>query len=144
LGMDDLREKLRNMIVVEDISAIQIMSERTGLSEDDVRDVLHEIVEAGELSGHFTPDGSRFFRDDIPPPPATKGPEEEPPEFMKYDTRPGRIVATIGFIVVVGSLVGRVIVSGSVAAENVAHISLLAGLVVLMAGCYQIGRRPTP
>ena len=131
-------------LVEDNVSATEIMSSRTGIPKSEVIALLEELLSDGPIQGHLTKDGERFFRDDakVSEKPSLPG-EIDEPEFMSYDTRPGRLLAMIGFIIVI---VGLVIVSiaADFTMQNIAATILLIGTALLLVGCYQIGRRKAP
>ncbi len=70
--------------------------------------------------------------------------KEEEPEFLKFNTKPGRYAAEAGLAVVVISYLTLVIFHGNMDVENVTVGMILIGFLSIMAGCYYIGRRKTP
>ncbi len=142
--MNDVKEKLKHLIKVKKISAIQLLSEDIGLAEDEVIATIQEMIQEGILEGHFSDDNSRFFlKLDIPEPP-TRTVEEEPLPFMEYDTRPGKIVALLGLSVMIAGAILHAAVAGNELAENAFYIMSFIGVATMICGCYYIGRRPTP
>ncbi|MHA2140309.1 MAG: hypothetical protein ACXADC_05335 [Candidatus Thorarchaeota archaeon] len=144
--MTDTKTRLKSM-VDDNISSIQMMGEKLGMELDDVVSLLNEMINEGMIEGHVTGDGLRFFREKVE---VSKAPkihaEDDVPDFLKYDTRPGKIIALIGFIVVIAGLVVSYSASESQSAFllNAAALLLLAGVFLMMLGGYQVSRRPAP
>ncbi|TFG12823.1 hypothetical protein EU537_08345 [Candidatus Thorarchaeota archaeon] len=143
--MTDIKDKLVRMIKNQDISSIELMANSLGIPEAQVQDLLIELTEEKRLNGYLTPDGRRYFSRDVKPSqkPAVHK-EGKQPRFLEYDTRPGRIVAVIGLILVAAAIVFLFQAGGDLVRENFGTALLLIGLLIMMGGCYQIGRRPTP
>lgn len=141
--MTDSRKLLQDLIE-DNVSSTQIMSSKTGISQKEVITILEEMLNEGIIKGQLTTDGERFFRGDAKVSEKPSIPVKlDEPAFMSYNTRPGRIIATLGFIIVI---IGLVIVSlaADFVMQNVAATVLLIGTALLLAGCYQIGRRKAP
>ena len=141
--MTDSKKVIQDLIE-DNVSATEIMSSRAGIPKDEVVAILETLLNEGTIKGHLTSDGERFFREDakVSEKPSIPG-EIDEPAFMSYDTRPGRIIATFGFIIVI---VGLVIVSiaADFVMQNIAAAVLLVGTALLLGGCYHIGRRKAP
>ena len=69
--------------------------------------------------------------------------EDEQPGFLTYNTRPGKIIALIGFLVLAGGLTFNTFVQ-DIQGQNFAAILILVGLLVFLIGLYWIARRGTP
>jgi len=126
------------------LSSIEVMSEELGVNQEEVRMMLHELLEQGVLRGRITEDGIRFFQDGlrVSEQPSVSVKEKEP-RLLKYSTKPGRYVAEAGLAVVVISYLSIVIFHGNIDVENIAVGMILVGLLLLAAGCYYVGRRKT-
>ncbi|MFW9803014.1 MAG: hypothetical protein ACFFFC_10195 [Candidatus Thorarchaeota archaeon] len=144
--MSDPRIQLREM-VENNISSIQLMSDRLGVEVDKVASMLNEMVTEGSLEGKITLDGLRFFRKDVE---VSKAPKieisDEGPAFLRYDSRPGRIIAIIGLVVVfIGMGVSYFAAeSQSLTLLNQAIAAIGIGILLMIIGGYQVSRRPTP
>ena len=143
--MTDTKDNLVRMVKDQDISSVGLMADSLGIPEEQVQEQLIELTEENRLIGYLTPDGKRYFRRDVKPSekPAVHK-EERQPVFLEYDTKPGRIVAFAGLVVVAAAIVLLFQAGGDLGQENFGTALLLIGLLVMMGGCYQIGRRPTP
>ncbi|MFW9908327.1 MAG: hypothetical protein ACFFEF_07110 [Candidatus Thorarchaeota archaeon] len=143
--MSDMKETLVQLIMDHDISAIQILAEKIGADEDTTRSLLEELTAEGKLDGYLTEDGRRYFRAkvDVSHKP-TITMKEPTPEFLSYNTRPGRIVAIIGFIIIIAGFVVLSLSGGIMYYENLGLSILLFGVMIALSGCYWIGRRKTP
>ncbi len=142
--MADAKERLVDLVKNRDLSSIQVMASELSLDEDEVRSFLAELATEGRLNGYITEDGKRFFRSDITVPTPGHTTPEDVPEFLKYDTLPGKFLAFVGLMIMVIAGVLLAIFSGTIYYENLGTALLLIGLVTTMAGCYHIGRRKTP
>ncbi|MHA2118814.1 MAG: hypothetical protein ACW98J_07830 [Candidatus Thorarchaeota archaeon] len=144
--MTDTKTRLKAM-VDENVSSIQLMSERLGVEMDEVVTLLEEMISDGSVEGQVTQDGLRFFRETVKVSEAPKIPvQQDVPDFMKYDSRPGKIMVIIGFAIIVAGLVVSYMASDSHSAFLLyeAAFLLLIGIILIMLGGCQVGRRPTP
>jgi hypothetical protein len=143
--MDEAKSKLVSLVNDKDISAVQLMADRLGIDEDGVRKLLIELVEEGLLDGHISEDGRRFFKSKVNVQATPETVEQEyVPEFMKYNTKIGKLVAYIGIMIMVLAGAFVVFLSNSVYYQNLGLVLLLVGLIITLAGLYWIGRRKTP
>ncbi len=144
--MDERKDKLVKLVIERDISSISIMSYELGIEEEDVQNLLSQLTEEGRMSGYLTEDGKRYFRSDIKITPTKSVHIEsaEKPDFLRYNTTIGKIIAMIGFIMLVLAIVMLNLVIGDLNAENFAAALILVGLIVMLSGCYWIGRLQTP
>jgi hypothetical protein len=139
------KDCLAHMVKDENLSSIEVMSDELGVSQDELRTMLHELVEQGALKGRITEDGMRFFQDVVRVSEQPLIPmKEKEPEFLKFNTKPGRYAAEAGLAIIVISYLTLAIFRGNLDVENVAVGMILAGLLLMMTGCYYIGRRKTP
>ncbi|MBN2230850.1 MAG: hypothetical protein JW779_14780 [Candidatus Thorarchaeota archaeon] len=141
--MVDRKEMLIKLVMERDISSIQVMADDLLTDEDTIRNLLEELVSEGKLKGYITADGRRFFRRDVSPP-SKELKHEDVPEFMKYNTAPGKYTALIGIIIMIvaGTLLS--LFSGIIYYENMGVSLLLIGIAITLTGCCYIGRRKTP
>jgi hypothetical protein len=139
------KERLTRLIQHDNLSSIEAISADLGVSQDEVRVMLQALLQEGVLKGRITPDGLRFFRNGVrvSEQPAVPSKEQEP-EFLRFNTRPGRYAAEIGFVVVVISYLILIIVRGNTDVENIAVGMILVGIIMMLTGCYCVGRRKTP
>jgi len=142
--MEDKSELLTKLILQENISAIAVLSERTGLKPDDVIDMINELMGKGRLNGTFTEDGLRFFKSTVKLSGARViHSEEKLPEFLSYNTKRGKVTAIVGLLILVSGAIISVLVS-DVQGQNFAALLILFGLVVFLFGLYFIARRGSP
>lgn len=144
--MTDTKTQLKDMIN-ENVSSIQIMSDKLEIEMEEVIALLNELLADGSIEGTITKDGLRFFRDKVKlsdRPSVTI--EDEGPKFLKYNTRPGKIITIIGFSIVICGLVLSYVASSTHSFEmlNLTALVLAIGLGCMMIGGYQVARRPTP
>ena len=67
------------------------------------------------------------------------------PHFPEFNPMPGRITAVIGLIIVVIGLGGYYIVDPfDFQLQSAFAGILLIGIVIMLSGCYYLGRRKTP
>jgi hypothetical protein len=138
------KDDLIDLVINENVSAIQILEDRLGISEDEVIELINELVDEGGLVGTLTDDGKRFFKSEVKlsAAPAIER-EDAPPDFMRFNTKPGIITAIIGFI-----MVGAGVTVNSYAADpieqNFAAILIFLGIFVAIVGLYCLAQRKTP
>lgn len=145
MGMSAQKERLAKLVMDEDLSSVAILSTRLGMGEDEVKAMLQQLTTEGVLKGRLTPDGQRFFREDlrVSSRPAVSSSDEEP-AFMRYNSKPGKYAAVVGFIIVVSGYVLLTLGQGDMGAETQGIVLMLLGLFILILGCYYVGRRKTP
>ena len=66
--------------------------------------------------------------------------EDSLPEFMSFDTRPGRIAAIIGLIIIA---IG-VVTFSVLGMQDIGAIIVFVGVAVLFSGLFYLSRRKTP
>jgi len=142
--MDD-KEILIHHIMELDVSAIELLAKTVRTDDDGTRILIDELVEEGRLEGYITEDGRRFFktRVQVSDKPRIQS-EEKLPDFMTYNAAPGRIVAAIGAIMGIIGGAFLVLSGGIIYYENFGLAMLLFGVVIMLSGCFWIGRRETP
>ncbi len=126
------------------VSAIAILSEKLELDEEAIIELINELISEDKLHGMMSEDGARFFRSDAK---VSDAPvihrDDTMPEFLSYDTRPGKVIAIIGFIVLIGAgLINYY--STDVTEENFAAILFLVGLAIFLSGLYLVTKKETP
>jgi len=142
--MNENKEKLLHLVVENNVSAIMILSEKLELDPEAVTELINELVTENALHGVISEDGKRFFRNDAK---VSGAPvihrNESMPEFLSYDTRPGKAIAIIGFLVLIGGgLVSYY--ATDVAEADFAAILFLVGLAIFLGGLYLATKRDTP
>jgi hypothetical protein len=143
--MNELKDRLVNLVVNEDISSIELMCRELELDDDKTRSMLEELCQEGRINGYITEDGRRFFRRDIEVSPLpTIHQEGSMTNLGTYDSRPGKVTAIIGLILVIIGYSMLWIMGSVLSLENVASAILLVGLAFLLGGCYWIGSHKTP
>ena len=122
-----------------------MMSSELGIPQEEVKTLLTELTEEGTINGHLTEDGKRYFKHDakVSEAPVIQG-REDVPDFMKFDTRPGKIAALFGLIVAVIGSYGFMTADGNLPMENFGAVLMLIGVAVIMIGCFYISMRKTP
>ena len=142
--MNDKKEKLVSLIMNHNVSAIAILSEKLALDQDAVIELINELISENGLHGMVSEDGVRFFKSDAK---VSDAPvihrDDKLPEFLSYDTRPGKIVAIIGFIVLIGAgLINNY--ATDVTERDFAAILFFVGLTVFFGGLYLATKKQTP
>jgi hypothetical protein len=141
--MSETKEKLIQFIIEDDISSIQIMSRRLGITEDDVRELLDELSGDGILIGYISKDGQRFFRHDLKQPrKESKATDDYVPEYVKFDTRPGIIISIVGIIILIVS--AFFYTSTDLGLIFISSITMLLGVSIFLIGCYCISMKRSP
>lgn len=122
-----------------------MMSSELGITQEEVRIRLTELTKEGILNGYLTEDGERYFKHDakVSEAPVIQG-REDVPDFMKFDTRPGKIAALFGLVVAVIGSYGLMTAGDNIPMENFGAALMLIGVAVIMAGCFYISMRKTP
>ncbi|MDF1539633.1 MAG: hypothetical protein P1Q69_12105 [Candidatus Thorarchaeota archaeon] len=143
--MDD-KEILVHHIMGLDVSAIELLAKAVDTDEEDTRTLIEELVKEGKLEGYITEDGRRFFKTQVrvSDKPTILLVEEKVPEFLTYNTAPGRFIAIIGVIIDVIGFVSLSVSGGIQYFENLGLVLLLIGTIIAFSGCFWIGRRKTP
>lgn len=143
--MTNMREKLVHLITVDDLSSVQMFSSKLGISQEEVRILLTELTQEGTLDGYLTEDEERYFRHDAK---VSEAPvihrKESIPDFMKFDTRPGRIAAIFGLALATIGAYGLMNAGDNLEMENISAVLTLIGVVVTIAGAFYLTMRKTP
>jgi len=142
--MSDNKDQLVSLVVEHNVSAIITLSEKLKIEPDAVIEMINELISEGKLQGTITDDGTRFFRSDAKVSDAPVIPrEEELPEFLSYDTRPGYAIAIIGAIILLGGALVSVFATDTSEQDFAAGLFLI-GLAILFVGLYLVTKRKTP
>ncbi|MGQ4912957.1 MAG: hypothetical protein ACP6KW_12365 [Candidatus Thorarchaeota archaeon] len=140
----DNTEKLIKLIVEENVSALQLMEDELGLSHDEVVDLIGRAVAEGKVRGTLSEDEQRFWKAEVKLSDAPVIPrEEKEPDFLNYDTRPGKIIAIIGLLILIA---GGLILSfaADTTEQDFGTVITFVGVAVLLIGLYIVSRRDTP
>ena len=141
--MNELEEKLVHYVLNEDISAIQIMSRRLGISQDEVRVHLDNLIGDGKLVGYISKDGQRFFRHDLKQPhKESKAIDDYVPDYGTFNTRPWIILSIVGLIILGISVVFYPSSNPGIAVGS--SIGMFLGLALTLIGCYCVSMRRSP
>ncbi len=140
-----MKKRLTHLVNEQDLSAIQLLASEVGLTEEETLEILRGTLKEGLIDGYITEDNKRIFKNavTVSDRPSISG-EETPPDFLSYNSAPGKAVACIGFLVIIAALVILATSGGIIYYENLGTLFLLFGVVVTLSGCYWIGRRRTP
>lgn len=142
--MNENKEKLVNLVIEHNVSAIVTLSENLKIEPEAVIELINELISENKLHGMLTDDGSRFYRSDAKVSDAPVIPrDDEEPDFLTYDTRPGFAIAIIGALVLVGgTLVNNY--ATDIAERDFAAMLFLIGIAILFCGLYLVAKRKTP
>jgi len=142
--MSEKKGELLDLIMNQNVSAIQTLADRLEITSDEVIELINTLLEEGTIKGTLTEDGVRFFRSEIKLSAAPTIPRDEsPPDFMNFNTRPGRGTAIFGFILIAAGLIVNANAL-DVIEQNFAALLILFGMLFVMSGLYCISRRKTP
>ncbi len=144
--MTDIRGRLKSLVTEHHLSSIALLSQRLGVDPKIVQELLLTMVEEGTLRGRISDDGARFFRDDVTSEDhrvTSQSEDDELPAFMRYNERPGYIVAVLGLSIMSIAILLLQLSGSDIALENLSFVILLVGVFTMLCGCYHIGRRPT-
>ena len=104
--MSEKKDELVDLVLNENVSAIQILVDRLGITSDEVIDLINDLLKEGKLNGTITEDGSRFFKSDVKLSEApTIERSEDLPDFMSFNSKPGMVTAIIGFIIIAAGVI---------------------------------------
>ena len=139
--MAEKKQELVRLVNEENVSAIVLLADMLDLTNDEVRALIEESMKEGSIKGSLTDDGQRFFKSEIivSEAPVIRS-DDSLPDFMTFDTRPGRITSIIGLIIVA---IGVVIFSG-LGLQDLGAIIVFVGVFVLFSGLFCLSRRKTP
>lgn len=142
--MSDKKEKIVSLIMTHNVSAIAILSKKLELDPDAVIELINELVSENVLHGLISEDGVRFFRSDakISDAPVIHR-DDKMPEFLSYDTRPGKVIAIIGFIVLIGAGIVNYYAT-DVPERDFAAILFFVGLIIFFGGLYLATKKQMP
>ncbi|MHA1587840.1 MAG: hypothetical protein ACTSV9_03575 [Candidatus Thorarchaeota archaeon] len=143
--MTYMKERLVHLVNVDDLSSVQMFGGELGISQEEVRTLLTELTGEGTLKGYLTEDGKRYFKRDAKISEAPVIPREETvPDFLKFDTRPGKIAAVFGLVLAAIGAYGVVNAGDNLQMESFSAALALIGAVVAIAGGFYLTMRKTP
>jgi len=141
----DMKDLLCQIVEDNRISLISMMSDLTGINEEQIRYLLEELVEEGTLEGSFTPDGQRFFLSEVTVSTAPVAPtKDEGYHVEKRDTKLSKLIFIIGVVLIVAGYIVRNLVSLNEILEHIGVGVLMIGLVVLASGWLMFSRANPP
>ena len=142
--MSEKKDELVDLVLNENVSAIQILVDRLGITSDEVIDLINDLLKEGKLNGTITEDGSRFFKSDVKLSEApTIERSEDLPDFMSFNSKPGMVTAIIGFIIIAAGVIVNTYSSDALE-QNFAAILILLGMLIAFTGLYCLSQRKTP
>jgi len=142
--MSDKKEMLLDLVLNRNVSAIVTMSEKTNSEPDEVIEMLRDLVTEGRLHGSITDDGTRFFKSDarVSAAPVIHR-DDQGPEFLRFNTRPGYVTAIIGAIILTAGIVVNIYAVDQTE-HDFAALLILVGVLIFFAGLFFVARRKTP
>jgi hypothetical protein len=142
--MENREQLLLELILKENLSAIATLADRLSTEPEEVRKLIQDLLMRGELNGSMTEDGQRFFKSSIK---VSSAPgihrDEELPAFLMYNTKPGRILAIVGFFILASGVVLNSYPAG-IEQQNLDIVLILIGLLAFLIGLYLTARGGTP
>ena len=142
--MSEKTDELVDLIINENVSAVQILEDRLGITSDEVVELIKELLETGKMNGTLTDDETRFFKSDVKLSDApTIERDDEPPDFMSFNAKPGIVTAIIGFIIIAAGVVVNSF-STDALEQNFAAILIFIGMIIAFVGLYFLSKRKTP
>ncbi len=144
--MSEVKDQIVKIITDGDLSSIQIISDRVGRTPEETIVAIQQLIAEGKLHGKVTDDGKRFFKEevDISQRPVIER-EKDDPDFLKFNPRPGLIVAVIGFVILLSGIIGYLSAADvDFEAQSFWAVVLFFGIAINMVGCYYLGTRRTP
>ena len=131
-------------LVERNVSSIDMLSSQIGVSPEETKRILIELVEEGKLSGRLTSDGSRFYRSDAKTSDAPTIASAPEPVIERRDTRPGILIMLSGIVMfIAGSLLVNLNVEFSFL-WSIGSAVILLGPLVLIAGMFYVSRLNPP
>lgn len=142
--MSNKKQELIDIIMNENLSAIQIIGSRLGITSEEVITQINELLKTGELKGTLTDDGSRFYKSVVKLSDAPKIERDETlPSFMSFNTRPAIITSIVGILLIGGGVIVNAFARDMIE-SNFAAVLILLGIIILMIGLYTLSKRKTP
>ena len=131
-------------LVEKNVSSIDMLSSQTGLSPEETKKMLAELVQEGKLSGRLTSDGSRFYRSDAKTSDAPTIVSAPEPVIERRDTRPGILIMLSGIVMfIAGNLLVNLNVEFSIL-WSIGSAVIFLGPLVLIAGMFYVSRLNPP
>ncbi len=139
-----MKDKLIDLIMRENVSAIETMANELETTSEEVIEILSKLVESGDLSGLLTEDCTRFYKSTVKLSGAPKiEREEKPPSFMTFNTKPAIAIASVGFLLIAAGVIVNAF-AADIIEQNFAAVLILFGLIIAMSGLYCFSQRKTP
>ncbi len=138
---DDMKSRLHDTVVLGKVSSLQMISNLTGIEEEIVRNAIESLVQEGSLDGTFTSDGKRFFLADVKLSDAPKADiKDNGLEMKSANTKNAKVVTVTGFVMLILGQIFRSLIAIHSGMEAAGTAIFMLGLVVMIAGGYQISR----
>jgi hypothetical protein len=142
--MSEKKQELIDLIMKQNVSAIQTLGTRLDITTDEVIELISELIKEGQLKGTLTEDQERFFKSEIKLSAApTIARDDNQPSFLTFNARPGKITAIVGVLIIVAGLIVNVFAVDNIE-RNFAALLILFGLLIMISGLYCLSRRETP
>ncbi len=142
--MSEKKDELIDLVMKQNVSGIPILADRLEITSDEVIELINKLLEEGNLKGTLMEDNTRFFRSEVKLSEApTIERDDDPPSFMKFNTRPAIATMFLGFIITAVGLVVNAYAL-DISEQNFAAVLIFFGMMVAIAGLYYLSKRKTP
>ena len=142
---NDLKHRLHDLIALDKISSIEMISEQIEADEETTREWLHELVEEGSISGTLSEDGTRFFTSELKVSTAPIVPHEEHISQRKFiKSYHAKLLAITGIIMLILGTIVRELRTIDFRFDNVGIAIYFIGLGIMVVGWILISRANPP
>ncbi|MHA2425659.1 MAG: hypothetical protein ACXAEF_12790 [Candidatus Thorarchaeota archaeon] len=141
----DLKTRLYQIVAESKISSLDMMSGLVGTDEEQVRSILEELVDEGNLEGSFTSDGQRFFLSEVKVSTAPVAESRDKGYVIETsDTKVPKLILISGIAMMVVGYLARGLITISAMMEHIGGAIFMVGLAVMIGGWLMISRRNPP
>jgi len=142
---NDLKHKLHDLVALDKISSIEMISEQIGADEETTREWLSELVEEGSISGTLSEDGARFYSSDLKVSTAPIVAHEELLAKKKsIKSYHAKLLAITGIIMLILGTIVRSLRTIDFRFDNVGIAIYFIGLAIMIVGWILISRANPP
>ncbi len=141
----DMKNQLYQIVEDNKISSISMMSDLSGINENQIRSILEELVTEGILAGSFTSDGQRFFLSEVKVSTAPFAPtKDEGYTIERRNTKTSKLVFMTGLVMIITGYAVRSLMAISEMLEPIGVGIIMTGLVVLVVGWLMFSKANPP